>query len=127
MPVYNSALNILQLALHPNFVWTVASVISLLFFLLIPVIYIYVLDGYIHYKNHVNFIIYPAFATALGLLAQIFLALIINLQMWDFISEVAFMPLFLCVLSSICRFLTGCLLMIDCVSGEELFTIILNR
>ena len=127
MPVYHSALNLLQLALHPDFVWTVASVTSLLLFLLIPVIYIYVLDGYIHYKNHVNFIIYPAFATALGLLAQIFLALIINIQMWDFIAEVAFMPLFLCVLSGICRFLTGFLLVIDCVSGEELFTRISNH
>lgn len=127
MPVYNSALNIFHLALHPDFIWSVTSAVSLLIYLIIPAIYIYVLYEYIHYNNHVNLTIYPTFAATLAVLAQLFIALIINIQMPFFLSEVSSMPLFLCVFSCICRSLAGFLLVIDCASGEELFLMILKR
>lgn len=127
MPVYNSALNIFQLALHPDFIWSVTSAVSLLIYLIIPAIYIYVLYEYIHYNNHVNLTIYPTFAATLAVLAQLFIALIINIQMPFFLSEVSSMPLFLCVFGCICRALAGFLLVIDCASGEELFLMILKR
>ena len=127
IPVNNSALNIFLLALHPDFIWTFGSTLALLIYLLIPCVYSYVLHGYIHYKNHINLMIYPTFAATLSVLAQIFIALIINIQMPDFIVESSFVPSFICVLGTICRFLAGFLLVIDCASGEELFVRILNR
>ena len=71
--------------------------------------------------------IYPTFAATLSVLAQIFIALIINIQMPDFIVETSFVPSFICVLGTICRFLAGFLLVIDCASGEELFVRILKK
>ena len=121
------SLNAFQLILHPDFIWTTGITISLLLYLLIPVIYLYVLHGYTHYKNHVNYMIYPTFAAILSVLAQVFLALIITIQMPDFIIEDNFVPTFICVLGAICRFLTGFLLVIDCVSGEELFVRVLKK
>ena len=125
--VYNSALNIFQLAFHPDFTWTMASTISLLIYIVIPITYAYVLHGYIHHKNHMNLMIYPTFATSLGILSQILIALIIEIQMPELINEVSSLSLFLCLLGGISRFLTGFLLVIDCTSGKELFVRILER
>ena len=127
IPVNGSALNIFLLVLHPDFIWTIGSILALLIYLLIPVVYLYVLHGYTHYKNHVNYMIYPTFAAILSVLAQVFLALIITIQMPDFIIEDNFVPTFIGVLGAICRFLTGFLLVIDCVSGEELFVRVLKK
>lgn len=120
-------LNAFQLVLHPDFIWTVGTTISLLLYLLIPVIYLYVLYGHMHYRANTDLLIYPTFATSLGLLSQIFINLVLTIQIPDFITDVGFMPTFLCVLGGIFRFLTGFLLVIDYSSGEELFIKIIKR
>lgn len=120
-------LNVFQLVLHPDFIWTIGTTISLLLYLLIPVTYLYVLHGHIHYRTSTDLLIYPSFATSLGIFSQILINLALAFQIPDFITEASFIPSFLCVLGGIFRFLTGFLLVIDCASGEELFMRILEK
>jgi len=127
VPVYDTALSCFQLILHPGFVWTPGIIFSLLLYLIIPVIYIYVLHGHLYYRNNVEFLIYPTLATSLGVFSQILIVLIVTLQMPHFVSSDHSMPLFLCTLSAFLRFLAGFLLVIDCASGEELFVRILKK
>lgn len=121
------SLNAFQLILHPDFIWTVATTTALLLYMLIPVIYLYVLHGHVHYRTNTDLLIYPTFATSLGLLSQIFINLVITIQIPDFITKASFIPTFLCDLGCIIRFLTGFLLVIVCASGEELFMRILKK
>ena len=124
---HDRSLNAFQLVLHPDFIWTVGTTISLLLYLLIPVIYLYVLHGHIHYKTNADLMIYPHFATALGILSQIMINLILTIQIPDFITYVMFIPYFLCILGCIFRLLTGGFLVINYASGEELFMRILEK
>ena len=121
------SLNAFQLILHPDFIWTTGTTISLLLYLLIPVIYLYVLHGHIHYKTNADLLIYPNLATTLGLFSQIMINLVLTIQIPDFITDVMFIPYFLCICGIIFRLLTGLLLVIDYASGDELFMRLLKK
>ena len=121
------SLNAIQLVLHLDFIWTIGTTISLLLYLLVLIIYIYVLHGHIHYKTNADLLIYPNLATTLGLFSQIMINLVLTIQPPDFITDVMFIPYFLCICGSILRLLTGLLLVIDYASGDELFMRILKK
>lgn len=128
VPYENRTLNIIQLVLHPNFSWNFVSILFLIPYLLMIVVYAHILFNQLNGKYSVDVIFLSNMAMRLTTVLQ---CGIIGLSGYFIpnISSTSFTgtPMTLCIIIILLRMLIAFLVVICYSSGDEFFVRILRK
>lgn len=127
VPYENRTLNIIQLILHPDFSWNFVTILFLIPYLLIIVVYTYILSSQWHRKYSVDVIFLSNMAMRLTTVLQCGIIGLGGYFIGRSFASYSGTPMTLCLIIIVLRMIIAFLLVICYSSGDEFFVRMLRK